>query len=296
MPHRTVVRIWGSRGSIACPDRAAGRFGGNTACVEILIGSDRRIILDAGTGIRLLGNRPEDEPDRETAILLTHYHWDHIHGLPFYKPLYAPERSVTIYGPALNDCDLASRLRGEMGGIYFPVSMEAFRAVIALHSVQAETCLAVMGIKVCAWATRHPSTTLAYRIHLDDKTLVYAPDNEITPEECEEGLTGKAQALSEFVSGADLLIHDAAYLRGIYESRRGWGHSSGWSLGKAMANANVGKVLLFHHDPDSDDEMVDENHREFRAALGTAGAATESEPAAEGMCFELARGKCAAVV
>jgi len=276
-----TAMIWGCRGSIPAPERALGFYGGNTSCVDLVLPGNRHIIFDAGTGIRLLGNAIVGESPMRAALFLTHYHWDHIHGLPFFKPLYVPGNEIHIYGPAEDTDSLTSKIAREMGGDYFPVSLDSFRSAVRFTAMQDKT-IEAYGVTISALYTLHPGRTLAYRVECGDRSFVYAPDNELLPESVHPKLTGEAMRLALFAKGASLFMHDAMYSREMYERRRGWGHSCGECLAAVCAQAEVKRVLLFHHDPDNTDAEVEAIHREFQRSLSARGVEISSEPAREG--------------
>ena len=238
------------------------------------------------TGIRPLGNQLAQESLSRLAICLPHYHWDHIQGLPFFKPLYAPGNIVEIYGPADSSESLTGKIKGEMGGDYFPVSIEAFGAEVDFVAVTERT-FDTAGFRLSALYTFHPGRTMAYRVEYEGRSVVYAPDNEIRPASLDPELTGEARRFADFASGASLLIHDATFSRALYDQRQGWGHSCGEAVAVVAAEAGVQQVRLFHHDPDSDDDDIKSIHSEFLEAAEAQGAQVEGEPAREGTTVEL---------
>jgi phosphoribosyl 1,2-cyclic phosphodiesterase len=224
------------------------------------------------------------------ALCFTHFHWDHIFGLPFFDPLYTPGNEVHIYGPADTSDSLTHKIQAEMGGDYFPVSTEAFRAYVKIVAI-LEQRFESLGVSISAIYAFHPGRTLAYRVDLDGASFVYAPDNEILPECVTPDLTGEALRLAHFASGASVLLHDCQYTRSVYETRRSWGHSCTECLAAVAAHAQVGRVVLFHHDPDADDGEVETVHEEFQTALAACGADIPSEPAREGAVLQLLSGE-----
>ncbi len=280
----TAVKVWGCRGSIPTPENAQGWYGSNTPCLSLDVPGRGLIVLDAGTGLRALGQSLVKAPVRRISLLLTHFHWDHIFGLPFFAPVYMAGYEIHIYAPAESQDALAEKLEKQIGGDYFPVSIEAFRAAIKLHAVQ-QGMLEIEGLSVSTHYASHPGTTLIYRLDAGDHSLVYAPDNEILPEWVDPHLSGEAQRLAEFASGASLFIHDCAYSLAVYQTRRSWGHSCGPALAAVAKEAQARRVLLFHHDPDNTDDEVQAINQEFQTALNTLGAAIPSEPASEGMTY-----------
>lgn len=286
LANRTKVRIWGCRGSVPTPEWGSGRYGGNTSCVELLLSQRRRLILDAGTGIRRLGNEIVSLSPMRLTLCLTHYHWDHIQGLPFFKPLYVAGNRVEIHGPAEDDTALAEKIRGEMGGDYFPVSLEAFMASVRFVAV-GEYSFETVGIPVKALFTFHPGRTLAYRVDYGGRSVVYAPDNELSPDTLHGRLFGEARRFARFAAGASLLIHDATYSASRYRDKQGWGHSSPQAVAHLAAHAHVERVLLFHHEPDNSDAAIAALQEEFARTAAALGVTIPAEPAAEGMTIEL---------
>lgn len=270
------VRIWGCRGSISTPEHAGGRFGGNTSCVELVLPAHatqgrRRVIFDAGTGLRSLGNAIFEAPMRAT-LCLTHFHWDHIQGLPFFKPLYQAGNQVTICGPASSDSGLVETIREQMGGAFFPISTEAFSSSVEYRGLQEQE-FEDAGLRCSTFSVMHPGFTLAYKVEWQNRTIVYCPDNELLPESIaqdEDGrpiLSGEVARLAAWLEGVDILLHDCQYSVEQYRAHVGWGHSSARSLAALVAAARIKHVVLFHHDPDHDDATVEAIHAEFRAHL-----------------------------
>lgn len=285
------LRIWGCRGSVAAPEKALGNFGGNTACVELVLstreGGSHRLIFDAGTGIRALGNSIPANSQLRASLFLTHFHWDHIQGLPFFKPLYRPGNDITIYGPAPSDAALLEAIQGQMGGAFFPISTDAFLSSVKYVGLQEET-LSVAGLQVSSFSVMHPGFTLGYKVSWNDRSIVYVPDNELLPELIEPEMNGEVLRFADWLRGTDLLIHDCQYSTAGYLTHRGWGHSGATALAAVAAEAKVGHVLLFHHDPDYDDDRVNQIHDEFRAELEARGAGDiQSAPASENTCYQV---------
>jgi phosphoribosyl 1,2-cyclic phosphodiesterase/CheY-like chemotaxis protein len=278
------VTVWGCRGSIAAPEQARGIYGGNTSCIDLVLPGRRHLIFDAGTGIRSLGNELLRESPLRIALFLTHFHWDHVQGLPFFKPLYVPGNEVTIHGPAQSSDALVDTIEGQMGGAFFPTSTEVFRSSVKWVGLQEQT-LDVGDVTVSTLHVLHPGTTLAYRVDFDGRSLVYAPDNELLPETVSPELSAEALRLATFAAGADLLVHDCQYSAEKYEQRRGWGHSSGKALAAVAARAQVQRVLLFHHDPDSEDADVEAVRGEFCSELEALGVEIIGDAAREGFTY-----------
>ncbi|MCC6215689.1 MAG: MBL fold metallo-hydrolase [Polyangiaceae bacterium] len=251
------VQFWGVRGSIASPGPATAGVGGNTSTVEVRCG-DRSLVLDAGTGLRALGDRLMAEGRRDVALLLSHTHWDHIQGLPFFVPLYVPGSRLEIWGPRFGERALADVLARQMESPVFPVRLDETGAGRELHELRGGETFALGDVTVRTAKLHHPGGVLAYRIEHGGRAIVYATDTEhwacLDP------------SLVALARDADLLVYDAQYTEDEYRgaagpSRVGWGHST-WEQGVKVADAaRVGQLALFHHDPRRDDAAVAELER-----------------------------------
>ena len=265
------VRFWGGRGSIAAPGPETALVGGNTSCVEIEAG-DTRIVLDAGTGLRRLGDALmlEGKPV-EATLLVSHFHWDHIQGLPFFVPAYAPTTKLTIAGMAPRTT-VRDALAHQMTAPHFPVDLEDLGARIDWREVRAGNKFEVGDALVTVAKLNHPGGVLAYRVDFDGKSVVYATDTE--------HYSCLDPVLVNLASDADVLIYDAQYLPSEYSgskgrSKVGWGHST-YEVGCDIAQAaGVEKLVLFHHDPARTDEGVAEIERAAREIVPGARAARE---------------------
>ncbi len=265
-PVSTRVRFWGTRGSIPSPGPHTVRYGGNTPCVEVRVG-DQLFILDAGTGIRALGKELAESghPVRAT-VLLTHFHWDHIQGLPFFFPLHQAGTRLDVFGPAEDDLAVRDRLQHQMEPAFFPIPLHDIRADCRFQGwTSGERRFGDCGVRV--FILRHPSTTLGYRIDTPTASVCYLPDSELiggpfpNPPEWREGL-------ERFVGGADLLIHDAMVFGAEYEQYEGWGHSTVEQALDLARDAKVRHLSAFHHSPHRTDDEIDAETQKFRAELG----------------------------
>lgn len=274
-----IVTFWGVRGSVPVPGPGTVRYGGNTSCVGVEVGS-RLLVLDAGTGIRALGEALEGP--REIAVLLSHRHADHLQGLPFFAPLFDPEGTVSVLdGPAE---DRWSPLE-VFDGVRVPLDPGRLGAGVRRVGEGAETFLARWGIRVRTLALRHPGGSTGYRIEHGGRSFVHVTDNELGEEDSDAPFF---QACAEFCRGADLLCHDAQYLREEMPRRRGRGHSSVERVCELAAEAAVGRLVLFHHDPSRTDEEMDRIDRAARER--TAAAGLRCDAAFEGMRIDLREG------
>src|SRR5499433_819982 len=221
------VRFFGTRGSIATPGPQTLRYGGNTSCVEVTTKSGTLIVLDMGTGAAVLGRElvARGEPLRG-HILISHTHWDHIQGIPFFAPLFVPGSQWDIYGPKDLGQSLREALAGQMQYAYFPVTLDQCGAKIRYHDL-VEGTFDVDDIKVSTHYLNHPALALGYRLEADGVALVYACDHEPYGRQLARGvgeIRGNDRRHATFLAGADLVIHDAQYTASEYASKSGWGH------------------------------------------------------------------------
>ena len=267
------LSFWGVRGSTPTVDRAVLRYGGNTPCLELITPEGGRLILDCGTGLRILGNRLAAATDNaiEAEILVTHYHWDHIQGIPFFAPLYSSQNKFHFYSfPSefLGRESLKRVFEAQMAHPYFPVNLQAMSAVLDFTDVAGGDCFCIGKTRVRTCWLNHPQGCLGYRIETSVGTIVYATDNEPGNLEYERNLRRLAE-------GADIFVNDAQYTPEQLEQHRGWGHSS-WREGVRIAEAaGVRNLVLFHHDPDSSDKSVDGILRDAREEFVNTWAAAE---------------------
>lgn len=252
------IRLWGTRGSIPSPGPLTARYGGNTSCVEVRLLDGSLIIIDAGSGIRALGTALGT---CDATLLFSHYHWDHIQGLPFFGPAYAPQSTIHIYGPEFNGLRPEEVLYQQMYTPYFPASPSQLKGVADFH-ITPEEPFAVGSATVRAVQVSHPGVTLGYRIEdIDGSVFVYMSDNEV-----ETAPPGMYADFIELCRGADLLLHDCQYFEAEYEDHRAWGHSTGRMAVQVAREAGVPQLMAFHHDPSHTDEQVEALAQEARNA------------------------------
>ncbi len=247
------VRFWGVRGSIASPGASTAQVGGNTSCVEVRCGG-QRLILDAGTGLRALGDSllAEKQPI-DAALLLSHFHWDHIQGLPFFVPAYLPSTKLTIVGSSDGRHSLRDKLSRQMTEPHFPVQLDDLSAELGYREARPNQALEIGDVRVKVARLNHPGGVFAYRIEHAGRSIVYATDTEHYA--CVDPV------LKSLAEGADLLIYDAQYTPEEYRgdggrSKVGWGHSTYVAGVEVARAAGVRKLVLFHHDPQRTDEGV----------------------------------------
>ena len=270
-----TLRFWGVRGSTPTVDKATWRYGGNTACVELTTPVGARVILDCGTGLRMLGRHLEaaQEPEKlEPHIFVTHYHWDHIQGIPFFSPLYSEQNRFHFYSfrsEYLGAGSLKRVFEAQMAYPYFPVDLAAMCAKREFTELSGGDELSVPGARVTARWLHHPQGCLGFRFETSAGTVVYATDNE-------PGDPKLDKSLRELAEGADIFINDAQFTpEQLSGERKGWGHSS-WLEGVKIAEeVGVKNLVLFHHDPDSADKAVDSILRFARGRFANVWAAAE---------------------
>jgi phosphoribosyl 1,2-cyclic phosphodiesterase len=283
------IRFWGVRGSVPSPGPDTALVGGNTSCVELVCGDDR-IVLDAGTGLRGLGQALLAETKTrgksvDATMLLSHYHWDHIQGLPFFVPVYLRESALTIVGAGSSGV-IREALERQMSAPVFPVKLDDAGARIATREVKVGDVFEVgrAGVTVRAGRGNHPGGVVAWRIEHAGASVVYATDTEhyacVDP------------ALHKLAEGADVLIYDAQYTPEEYAAKVGWGHSTYVAGAELAAAAGVGRYVLFHHDPARSDAGVADLERRAQAlfprtiaareglVLAVGGPGQKAEPAA----------------
>jgi phosphoribosyl 1,2-cyclic phosphodiesterase len=281
------VHFWGTRGSIPSPGPATVRYGGNTPCVEVRTSTGWLIVLDAGTGIRELGRslmqRASGAPIRGD-IFLTHVHWDHIQGIPFFGPLFQRGNEFTIWSKSLEPA-IDRVVRDQMSPVVFPVAFEELDATIEFAEL-SEGRRAANGYEVRAFEVRHPGGALGYRFAESGNgsaALVYISDNELGAGATYDTREDWRRRLVEFVRGARLLVHDTTYTREEYEHHRGWGHSTYEDAVELALDAGVETLVLFHHKPERTDDEVDQRVAECRALVERRGGSVRIVAAAEGL-------------
>ena len=283
-----TLRFWGTRGSIPSPGLATARYGGNTPCVELRTSDGWLVILDAGTGIRDLGRCLMERANGdgvEGDIFLTHAHWDHIQGIPFFAPLFHRGNHFTIWGSRSLQTSIDRVVRDQMSPVVFPVSFEELQARIDFQEL-AEERRAGSGYEVSAMAVRHPGGALGYRFTESNATgggLVYVSDNELNADARYDTPHDWRSRFVEFVRGAAVLVHDTMYRPDEYRNFVGWGHSTYEDAVELALEAAVERLVLFHHHPERTDDDVDRCVASCRALVQARGARLEIIAAAEGM-------------
>ena len=287
-----LVRFWGTRGSIAKPGSTTVRYGGNTSCVEVRSSSGTLVVLDCGTGALGLGQAliKSGPLPVNGHMLIGHTHWDHIQGFPFFAPIFVAGNEWHIYGPRGIGISLRESLSGQMQGSYFPVALRDLGAKLYYHDL-IEGTLEVGDIQVTTQYLNHPALTLGYRLEADGASVVYSTDHEPYSTHRAEGnrtpFAGDEARHARFISGADLVIHDAQYTADEYPAKRGWGHSTVEYAVDTAASVGVRRLALFHHDPMRSDEAIDHLVARARERIVQTHGGMEIFAAAEGQVIEL---------
>jgi phosphoribosyl 1,2-cyclic phosphodiesterase len=264
-----TVRFWGVRGNIPAPGADTVRYGGNTACVEVLV-AGQRLIFDAGTGLRVLGCHltQQDQPV-QAHLFFTHTHWDRIQGFPFFAPAFAPSTHLDIYGaPALNGASIKQRLMDQMLRPNFFQPLQTMAAAMTFHNIAAGDSLAVGEVVVESWSLNSQTSALGYRVRWGDRVLVYATDTDPTQTSIDPGLVMLAD-------GADLVIVDGTYVDAAY-SNPDRCELPPWHLSIELAKASrIKSLVLFHHNPCHSDDQLDQLERQVQTRLANVRLARE---------------------
>ncbi len=295
------LRFWGTRGSIPTPGKATAKYGGNTPCVELRLDDGHLIIFDAGTGIRVLGDHLlESGESIQAHILISHPHWDHIQGFPFFKPAFISGNELTIVGSEPEGITLRRVIADQMNKIYFPIQISELKARINFKPVGEET-FQIRNATVNTIFVNHPALALGYRVTQNGKSVVYISDNEPFDREVAHQMTNLAapvlqlyqsangdpnKRIFDFVKNADVLIHDATYTPEEYIDKVGWGHSHYLFTLKVAHEGQVKKLLLFHHEQTHNDERVADIEKKCQREVSRRKYGFECTAAAEGMELE----------
>ncbi|MDH4226485.1 MAG: MBL fold metallo-hydrolase [Deltaproteobacteria bacterium] len=265
-----LVRCWGSRGSISVSGKEYIKYGGDTTCVEVVADSGEIIVIDAGTGIRRLGNHYAKEKISRVNMVFTHPHWDHLAGFPFFKLLYKKTATIDIRGPRTTQEYIKTIISRTMTSPYFPVELTDIAADVKFHSTTGQDDFSIGSVHVKTIPLNHTNTGVGYRLEENGKAFVFLTDNELG----HPHPAGKSfHDYVEFSKGADLLIHDAEYKPEDY--MKGWGHSTYTDAVNLAMQAGVKTIGLFHHNQDRPDDGVDEILESSQKLLKDKGAKIE---------------------
>ncbi|HEY4706325.1 MAG TPA: MBL fold metallo-hydrolase [Thermodesulfobacteriota bacterium] len=274
-----LIRCWGSRGSISVSGKEFLKYGGDTTCIEVESASGDLIVIDAGTGIRCLGNRLAKNGARNIHLLLTHAHWDHLSGFPFFKPIYRKESRISIYGPQPTQDSLKRIISKTMTAPNFPIELEDINADISFLGMGLKG-YSIGSVNISTIPLSHPNQGVGYRLEEDGRAFVFLTDNELT---FRHPFGLGYDDYKRFCAGADLLYHDAEYKRAEYESEtKGWGHSVYLDTLDLALESGVKALGLFHQNQDRTDSQVDEMVADCREVIRQKGSKLE--------CFAVASG------
>ncbi|HCV43343.1 MAG TPA: MBL fold metallo-hydrolase [Bacteroidetes bacterium] len=295
------LKFWGTRGSIPTPGEDTVRYGGNTPCVEVRLSNNDLIILDAGTGIRALGDQlMATGASVQAYIAISHPHWDHVQGFPFFKPAFISGNELTIIGPQSKHVTLRQMMAHVMDKVYFPIQLHELKANIKFIAMKEESTK-VFDATLSSLFVNHSSMALGYRVDVAGHSLVYISDNEpfdrevamsvknvdpIVVRKFSESKAEPNQRVFDFAKGADVLIHDATYTPEEYVNHVGWGHSHYLFCLKIAHEAGVKKLVLFHHDQTHDDAAIDDILHKCKREIKTRNYRFECHAAAEGVEME----------
>lgn len=300
-----VVRFWGVRGSVAVPGPDTVRFGGNTACVEVRAGREI-VILDAGTGIRQLGKALAREFSRRScrvSILITHTHWDHIQGFPFFAPAYLARHQIRILGSRGSRTGLRRTVAAAVESPFFPVALTQMPSTISVEELRTTT-FRIGRVRGTTARLNHPGGGVAFRLDTPEGSLAYVPDHEVpcpaalanpprerrrTPRASASPLQRRQAEMIDAFRGVGLLIHDAQYTAEEYRNRVGWGHSCLEAVVQTATACGAQRLVLFHHDPDRTDHELDAMLATARRLAAVQGGGLEVDAAAEGMEIQFHR-------
>jgi phosphoribosyl 1,2-cyclic phosphodiesterase len=286
------LTFWGTRGSVPTPGPLTVRYGGNTPCVEVRTASGRLVILDAGTGLRELGRSLVERSGGaplEADLFLSHAHWDHIQGLPFFPPIFQAGNRFTIWGPNTLNGGIGRVIREQMSPVVFPVPFEELAARIEFHAV-GEARPRGDDFDVASFDVQHPGGAVAYRFTSrapDARSFVYISDNELATNAKYHSPAGWREQLVEFIRGANVLVHDATYTRAEYADHRGWGHSTYDEATELALDSGVETLVLFHHKPERSDDDLDACTAACRDAARARGSRLRVIAAAEGASLDV---------
>jgi phosphoribosyl 1,2-cyclic phosphodiesterase len=279
-----LARVWGCRGSLPAPGEETVRYGGNTTCVEVRGSNDVVLILDAGTGIRRLGY--ELDPGAQIHVLLTHLHLDHLEGLRFFAPLWEEGREIHIWGPPSPVHSLEERIARSFSPPLFPVDLADIPAAIHFHDVPDDSWR-LGEVQVLSLPVSHRGSTVGYRLEVARGSLAFIPDHEpVLGVELAELDTDWISG-HPLAAGVDVLLHDSQFTEDEYAERVGWGHSSVAHAVEFARKADVGRLVLFHHDPDRSDAEVERLTERASELWDGAGGGAAPLAAHEGMTIEL---------
>jgi len=287
------LTFWGVRGSIPVPGPSTVKYGGNTSCFDLNSDDGDWIIFDAGTGLRCMGGSLDLSKKQIMHLFISHPHWDHINGFPFFPPIYIPGNSITIYGPGTFEHSLEDIINGQMKYTYFPVRTEELLATINFRELKEEV-ITLGNFRIETMFLNHPVTCLGYKVTYKGNVFVYLGDNEpyynlYNDNDRETALFANDmnKRLLKFVQGAETLVADSQYIPSEYKDKKGWGHSTTHDVINMAIKSNVKRVFFFHHEPLRSDKELDFIEDHYRKKVKEKGYTLEVYSAMEGKTFEV---------
>jgi CheY-like chemotaxis protein/phosphoribosyl 1,2-cyclic phosphodiesterase len=277
------LSFWGVRGTLPVPGERSLRYGGNTPCISLEFSRGDFFIFDAGSGIKELSNHllASSRSKLEAKIFISHPHWDHINALPFFVPLYVQGNEFEILGAANADLSMREMISAQMDGVYFPITLKEFASRVYFRDLREET-IEIGDITVKTMLLSHPGYCLGYRVEYHGRSICYITDNELFLEDDPAYNPSYVKKLADFIRGTDALITDCTYMDDEYTSKVGWGHSCVDRVVDLADQAEVKNLYLFHHDPDQDDDAIDEKLKATQAQLKKRKSTTVCLAPAEG--------------
>jgi phosphoribosyl 1,2-cyclic phosphodiesterase len=288
-----LLKFWGTRGSIPVPGNNTLIYGGNTPCVEVRDKDNNLIILDAGSGLRELGKQiSQNKIEDSIHIFISHYHWDHIQGIPFFIPLYEKGNNITFYGEGSSDKKVKEMLSHQMTSTYFPINIDKVGAKTNFVEIKTNSVYQIGNIKVETRRANHSSPTITFKLTEGNKNFVYMTDNELYMKDSTQGysqkeILNKNKELIDFCSGCDYLIHDSMYDEISVLGKKGWGHSGNITLAHFSILSKVKNLVLFHYNPDYCDEKIESLLKETISVLNSENSGINCVASKEGMYIEL---------
>ncbi len=278
------LRFWGMRGTLPIPGPKTVRYGGNTNCITLHLTKGPFFIFDAGSGIKNLSDHLLSTKKFPTSakILISHPHWDHINGLPFFVPLYIKGNEFEVCSGVQNGITTRKMISDQMDGVYFPIKIKEFSARVYFRDLQEEVWEVGHGVTVSTMLLNHPGTCLGYRIDYGSRKVAYITDNELYPPENNYHNANYENKLIAFIKQVDILIIDATYTPEEYQKKSGWGHSSIKEVANLAHRAEVKTLCLHHHDPDQDDDQIDAKLSQAQAYLHQLRSTTQCLAPKEG--------------
>lgn len=273
---KMIVQFWGVRGTLPVPGKKTVRYGGNTNCVTLSFGKKNFFIFDAGTGIKALSNYllEKNKFPFSAKIFISHPHWDHINGIPFFVPLYMKGNEFEIYGSSHPGISIEKLISNQMDSVYFPVSIKEFAAKITFHNLNEENFY-IDDILIQTQLLNHPGRCLGYRVQYKNKSFCYITDNELYLEESPYYNEFDVERLIHFIYNTNILIMDTTYTDEIYPNKICWGHSCVSRVVDIAHKAKVKLLCLYHHDPDQFDSDIDLKLKQAKALLKSFSSKTQ---------------------